>query len=43
VTLDSFEIIGLLGDGAYGHVYMARKFSSGKYYALKAISKRKLM
>ena len=43
VNLESFEIIGMLGQGAYGKVVLVQKKSSGKYYALKAISKSKIM
>ena len=37
VNVDSFELIGLLGQGAYGSVYMAKKKSTGKFYAIKIL------
>jgi hypothetical protein len=37
VNVDSFEFIGLLGQGSYGSVYMAKKKSTGKFYAIKII------
>jgi len=43
VNLESFEMIGLLGEGAFGKVFLAQKKKGGKYYAVKAISKRKIM
>lgn len=43
VNLESFEFVGELGEGAYGKVYMAKKTSTGKFYAIKCLQKRKLM
>lgn len=41
--LEDFEFIGMLGQGAYGKVFMARKKKGGKLYAIKVISKQKIM
>lgn len=43
MNLDSFEIVGLLGEGANGKVFLALKKKGGKYYAIKAINKKKIM
>lgn len=43
VNLESFEILGMMGQGAYGKVFLIQKKKGGKYYALKAISKHKIM
>ena len=43
VSLDDFEIAGLMGQGSYGKVFLAQKKKGGKYYAVKAISKQKIM
>jgi serine/threonine protein kinase len=37
INVDSFEFIGMIGEGSYGSVYMAKKKSTGKYYAIKVI------
>ena len=42
VDIESFEFLGLIGQGAYGNVYMAKKKSTGKLYAIKRLCKRKL-
>jgi serine/threonine protein kinase len=33
----------MIGQGSYGKVYLCQKKRSGKYYAIKAISKVKIM
>lgn len=43
VNIDSFDFLGLIGSGGYGNVYMAKKKSTGKLYAIKRLCKRKLM
>jgi serine/threonine protein kinase len=43
VNMESFEILGMMGSGSYGKVFLAQKKNTGKYYALKAISKQKIM
>lgn len=40
--LKDFEICGLLGQGAFAKVYLARKKDDGKFYAIKQIQKRNL-
>ena len=37
IGVDSFEFIGSLGQGSFGNVYMAKKKSTGKFYAIKII------
>lgn len=39
----SFEIIKILGAGSFGKVYLAKKKSNGKVYAMKALKKRDLI
>ena len=41
MTIDSFEFFGLIGEGSYGSVYMAKKKSTGKMYAIKILEKKK--
>jgi serine/threonine protein kinase len=33
----------MIGEGAYGRVFLAKKKKGGKFYAIKAISKHKIM
>lgn len=40
LTLDDFEIIDFLGQGTFGKVYLTKLKSSGKFYAIKAISRQ---
>lgn len=45
VSLDDFEILRVLGKGAYGKVFQARKTSgrdAGEVYALKSVSKARI-
>lgn len=35
VNIDSFEFFGMIGEGGYGKVYMAKKKTTGKLYAIK--------
>jgi serine/threonine protein kinase len=42
VTLDHFEFLDMLGEGAYGNVFMARKKNTGKFYAIKQMAKKKI-
>eukprot|EP01022_Parablepharisma_sp_SALTPOND_P013026 TRINITY_DN170_c0_g1_i1.p1 TRINITY_DN170_c0_g1~~TRINITY_DN170_c0_g1_i1.p1 ORF type:complete len:979 (-),score=111.65 TRINITY_DN170_c0_g1_i1:2605-5541(-) len=41
VTIDDFEVIKGLSSGAYGKVCLAKKRSSGDYFALKIIDREK--
>lgn len=43
VDIDSFEKLGMIGQGGYGSVFMVQKKSTGKLYAMKVISKQKLL
>jgi serine/threonine protein kinase len=43
MSLDQFEVLGLMGQGSYGKVYLAQKKKTGKYYAIKAIAKQKIL
>lgn len=40
--LDSFEILKVIGKGAYGKVRLVRHKKTGKIYAMKSLSKKKL-
>ena len=42
VSLDDFEIIKILGRGAYGKVRLVRHKGTKKVYAMKSLSKKKL-
>jgi len=42
VSLDSFEIVSVLGSGSFGEVYLVKNKREGKYYAMKQISKKKI-
>ncbi|KAG1441818.1 hypothetical protein G6F46_013236 [Rhizopus delemar] len=42
VTLDDFEILKLLGRGAYGKVMMCRHKESNQLYAMKVLKKASL-
>jgi serine/threonine protein kinase len=35
VTLDNFEFLDMIGEGAFGNVFMAVKTNTGKFYAIK--------
>jgi len=41
ITIDDFEVIKGISSGAYGKVCLAKKKSSGDYYALKIIDREK--
>lgn len=43
IGFKSFEIIKILGAGSFGKVYLAKKKSNGKVYAMKALKKRDLI
>lgn len=43
MTLDHFEFLDKVGEGAYGNVFMARKKNTGKFYAIKQMAKKKIM
>jgi len=43
VSFKSFQIIKLLGSGAFGKVYLARKKSSNEVYALKVLKKKQII
>jgi serine/threonine protein kinase len=43
VNVDSFEFLGLIGEGAYGKVFMVQKKKSNKFYAIKMIQKSKIL
>jgi serine/threonine protein kinase len=42
-SLIDYELIKILGEGAFAKVILARKKVDGKLYALKAIHKKKIM
>ena len=42
ISIEDFEIHGLIGQGSYGKVFLAQKKKGGKCYAIKAISKSKI-
>ena len=37
---EDYQIIGLIGQGAFGHVYKGRKKGSSQIVAMKTINKR---
>ena len=43
IGVESFEFLGMIGEGSYGKVFMAKKKSSNKFYAIKQIAKHKLI
>jgi len=40
---DDFEFQGLLGEGTYGKVFLAKHFFTSKFYAIKVIEKKKVL
>lgn len=40
IDIDAFAPIQLIGKGSFGEVYLVKKKNTGKYYAMKIISKR---
>lgn len=42
MSIDDFENLSLLGDGAYSTVYKVKRKSDGKIYALKKVKVGKL-
>lgn len=43
VTKDDFESLDVLGKGSFAHVVLARRISTGKYYAMKVVNKQGLL
>ena len=43
VTIDDFKIIKLISGGAHGRVFLAQKYATGDFFAVKAIRKRDLV
>lgn len=43
VNFKSFEVVSVLGSGAFGRVYKVVKKDTGKVYAMKALKKRNLI
>ena len=43
MTIDDFEIQGVLGEGSYGKVYCAVEKSENKSYAIKVLDKYHIM
>lgn len=43
IGLQSFNPIQVLGKGSFGEVFLVQKKSSGKYYAMKVLSKHKIV
>lgn len=39
VNVESFEFLGMIGEGSYGKVFMAKKKNTNKFYAIKMIAK----
>ena len=42
LTMDSFEVLRVLGKGNFGKVLLVRKKDSGRIYAIKALKKQHL-
>lgn len=40
VTKNSFNMISVIGTGAYGKVLLVKKKDSGEYFAMKVIKKK---
>jgi hypothetical protein len=43
VAFESFEVIKILGSGAFGKVFLVRKRDDNSVYAMKALKKRNLI
>ena len=43
ISFKSFQIMRILGSGAFGKVYLAQKKSTHAFYALKVLKKRQLV
>lgn len=43
LSIDSFTMLGMIGNGCYGKVYLARKNDTQKTYAIKVIPKNHLV
>lgn len=43
ITFDAFEVIKILGSGAFGKVFLVRKKDNNNIYAMKALKKRNLI
>lgn len=43
VNFDSFEVVKVLGSGAFGKVFLVRKKDDNKQFAMKALKKRNLI
>jgi serine/threonine protein kinase len=43
LTKDDFESLDVLGKGSFAHVVLAKRTSTGKYYAMKVVTKQGLL
>ena len=43
ICIEDFELIKILGKGAFGKVILAQKRNNGKYYAIKILNKKKIV
>lgn len=43
LTKDDFESLDVLGKGSFAHVVLAKRISTGKYYAMKVVTKQGLL
>ena len=42
IGIDSFEFLGLIGEGSYGKVYMVKKRNTDSLHAIKILEKKKV-
>ena len=43
INVNSFKPIQMLGKGSFGEVYLVQKLKGGQHYAMKVLSKQRIM